>query len=129
MTRIYDVIRAEGHVIENGKSVHTVRWETLVIPEGADPVAEALRQLPELRRCSRIRTQIVGRKVVHDIIEYRQQTAEELREIGVQQAMDDKWHNTGRRRREFNFGSAGNLERWGKVPKFGPGRDRDAQKN
>lgn len=128
MTRVYSVIRAEGQVIENGKSVATVRGDTLVIQADADPVAEALRQIPDLRRCSRIRVERIGRKMVQMIREYRQQTAEELREAGEAQAADDKWHDTGRgRRREFSFGTSGNLERWGKVQTFGPGREEDAE--
>ena len=133
MTRVYDVIRAEGNVIENGKSTHTVRWETLVIPEGADPVTEALRQMPELRRCSRIRTEIIGRKVVTEIASWKSRTAEELQEAGRANARNDTWHDTGRRRREFDFGTRDQvkrgLERWGDVPAFGPGRGEDAEKN
>ena len=133
MTRVYDVIRAEGHVIENGKSTYHVKWETLVIPEGADPVEEALRQLPELRRCSRIRTQVIGRKVVTEIASWKARSAEELQEIGRRNAENDRWHDTGRHRREFSFGSKEQLrrglERWDDVPAFGPGRDADAEKS
>ena len=128
MTRFYQRIQALGKS-KADDSRYAVR-EELMIPEGLDPMAEALRRVADLRACELVRVRITGETKPREISVFHHNTRDDiLKEKPVQRKARLGYGATGMVK-EFDFKgtqaivSRGSLESYGKVPKFGPAEVR-----